>query len=231
MFSVTVTGKGGQSFDRETERFKRTFERYAQLRRKTHQEIVTDKALDLAYTSLQETKRAQREKIDILGTESDPKRKDWWRYISWLIYRQGFVISKGRKVKGKYTKTYKVYEGKSTFEQQQEVSEKIKSNRRRAIGYIASGWIPAIKYFYPLSRGKTRGSNSVAGVKQFGKPQGSGTLVDPRTNPTAILVNRTEAAVKVGLDGARRALIKIRADMSAYIQKKVQRLGAEVFRA
>jgi hypothetical protein len=221
--------------------FDATLKQYMALSRKTSREIVLRKSMELAGGfgkaspgALQLTHRAEAEKI----------KAQLSRGVS-----QELVLSTKGKTKGKFKRSNRkividdergnlaariinsrlVREGKPPIwgADLAKKAQKLIAARARSVGYIASGWIAAIKGIAPkLGRSPTSG-----GTKVFGEPEGD--FVDDTgnwNNPAVTIINQAfkgrdpkpSQMMTVAEDGLRKAVQKVTASMRTYIAKKLQ---------
>lgn len=102
---------------------------------------------------------------------------------------------------------------------------KLKGARSRAIGFLRTGWFPAIKAF---ATAISRAASGMTGGKKVGKDKGYGiTAKDTTWTPKAVLENQIQAGgraipenyMEQGLSAAFNAEA---ASMEAYLEKKMQ---------
>lgn len=218
----------------ETKRFETTLRRYAASSKRTVREVINRAALNVAFEAMDLTKRANADDIKRLGTKSDPKRLVWYKYIAKVISQTGYIIKKNRfktvTVDGKKKRVLshteeKGIHGRYTVEQARMVSDKIKASRLRGIGYVASGFLPAVEHFWrrvkdkPFRRGRA--------PKQYGAPNGIAREGGSEWNPLAHFENRATGSVKVATAALQSAFRKVGIDMADYLQKKMKRNAQE----
>lgn len=218
----------------DTAMFKQTLSRYALQSSRTIREVINRTALNLAFESMNETKRARRDEIDKLGTKADPKARVWWRYIKKLIRETGFNIANTTaksvsKLKRKKGSVHSVIGTGVSGRDLTAVSEKVKAGRRRAIGYIASGWLPAVEFFWNRVKDKPfrRGGNK---PKQFGPPQGRGYESGATWNPAAHIENKTDAAGRIAGLAYRKSLRNVGVEMVRYMRERMEKAALKARR-
>jgi hypothetical protein len=191
---------------------------YARHNRRDWPDIVNAKSLDFAFRALAETPKANVEEIRALES------REWWpKYVAKRIVGGGVRFRKGKakiNIQGK---------GFSEAEAR-EVSRKIIAARSRAIAFVKSGWLPAIRRLWPLVKDKVFARGSVSGAKQYGADKGSVRPAVPGDNPAAVLVNSAQGIEKVGPAAAQRALDGVAADMAVYIARKMEERARRIAR-
>lgn len=108
--------------------------------------------------------------------------------------------------------------------------------RLRVIGFLKSGWIPAIQGLDPKAQDKQLAAPKVGGVRQYGLPKGN---VSPATESvmTAVIQNlaqarsdRIQALATIGGRGLNRAFLDEAASMAQYVEKKLKKHADEANR-
>lgn len=108
----------------------------------------------------------------------------------------------------------------------EEEARKLVALRVRAVNFLRSGWIPAIRKL----AGLVRRSGGIDGVKQFGQPKGFALVKQGYFSPSVEIVN-TALKTKGGTGrlqgyaeaGLSEALRRLTADMRQYIERKLQK--------
>jgi hypothetical protein len=217
----------------ELSRFNRVLTRYQEATKKSARDVINRAALNVAFESMKGTRRAKAEEIKRLGTTSDPNRKVWWMYVTKILKSTGYTIKRNtfasvrigsRKRKRVKTGTVEVgIQGSFTREDLVRASNDIKSKRVRGIGYIAAGFLPAVRYFWNKVKDKPFLRSGPSVPKQYGSPLGRGYEEGSVFNPSAVIMNTTEAAVKVGRQAVLNAMRTVGIDMAGYLQKRMKR--------
>lgn len=188
--------------------FDRTMHEYANYSRKTDQQIVNAKMLQLSFEAQRQTAIAKglREKL--------------LRYVEanasiWA----GFIVKKLNK-KGYRRGMWK----KAQFSHEARLKHKeIIGAKFRSVGFLRAGYLPAIKKLYPMVKDKSLIKEKVSGAKQYGKDKGSVTpALASDSHPFAEISNTAAGIEKLGLVPLERAAEIIKADMETYIARKHQ---------
>ena len=222
----------------DTSRFKSTLARYALQSSRTMREVINHTALNLSMESMKETRRANRADIQRIGTDADPNKLIWYKYIAKLLSKTGFVtkrhkfrtdIINGKRKRVRISTQESVISGSYTKAQAQEVSRQLKARKLRGIGYIAVGWLPAVQYFWNKVKDKAY-IRQGRPPKQFGGPKGRGYESGSTWNPAAHVENRTDAAGKIAGPAYKRALFKVGVDMVQHMREKMQKAALKARR-
>lgn len=204
---------------KEIANLKKTLDLYAQATGKDLVEVVNRAGRQVAIFATNKTPKADPAKID--------------RVLRRHIGHQ--IVGKSGK---RFKKAKKIYEYKNALAgriilkrakerneslSDDEVEKRAKAmiaGRKRAVAFIRSGYVPAIKAF----GGKLRGN-------QRGKPKGSGSVATERRIVATITNNvqgrKGGAAVKVGQAALNAAVREVEADMRSYAQKKIDERTAK----
>lgn len=219
---ITYTVKG-------VENVNRVLNRYAELNtRKTFPEIVVAKTMDMGFRALEETHRASKEEIKRLPD------KQWWpKYVAQRIMGSGVVV-RGRKKAGRKKARHdsKLIKGAYTRAQARQVSRTIIAARLRAVGFVAVGWLDAIRDLSrtPHSKGWFKSFTRSALSKRFGQAKGiaktsffgfskiKASLISFSMNPK----RTTPRVMFYARQGAERAVAATTKDMQVYIARKMR---------
>lgn len=187
-------------------------------------DIVNRKALSVAFEALKETVKAKAAEIKALES------KDWWpKYIAKRITGKGVTfkrthyqkVQSKRGIKRVTTHSTIHYEGKGyTREEARRISKLIISARLRSIGFLKSGWLPAIRTLWPLVKDKPRGNNA-SGARQYGANKGEAVPAVASANPHAVIKNSTDGIEKYGELAVSIAIDRVIADTFEYIKRKM----------
>lgn len=193
----------------------RVLEQYQRLTGKDGPDIVNSKGLDFSFRALKETPKASREQIQQL------EAKPWWpRFIRKRMREKGLTGGK-RKTNVKFGAT-------GSFAA--EYSKKIIGSRLRAVAFVKSGWLPAIKHLYSIVRDKSFARGSIGGARIVGQPKGDVRPARSGNNPTAIMTNSAAGVDRVGVEAAQRAMDQVAADTAEYIARKLEGRARDVAR-
>lgn len=197
--------------------FDRELTRYIQASSRELPEILNSKAYFVARKALWFTDKAAAPKIRKLRDQAS-------RNGGLLI---GAMIQKRRKERGE--------PGLYGKQMRREIDRFI-AMRLRVIGFLKSGWIPAIQGLDPKAQDKQLAAPKVGGVRQYGLPKGN---VSPATESvmTAVIQNlaqarsdRIQALATIGGRGLNRAFLDEAASMAQYVEKKLKKHADEANR-
>jgi len=201
----------------DTSQMTRALREYQDATKKDFAEVVNRAAVNVALRAAQFTKKADRGSIQAL--ENQP----WWpRFIAKYFRDKGSTFNKtvsGRKFGiDEKVKVRRFVKGSSYSKAEaRQLSRRIIGSRIRAITFIRSGWIPAIRLLAPFAKVRLR----VADAKQRGKDKGGATPAKAGINPTSFIMNNAQGAGTVGDDALQKAVSFVASDMIAYARKKM----------
>ena len=188
--------------------FQRTLQQYVQYSKRDRTTIVNTKAYYIARSALYWTAKAKK---------SDVRR--WFTRATQAII--GKIINKRRGERGE-----KGLYGEAMRQAQIEMRAK----RLRAIAFLKSGWIPAIRRLEPLA--ERPGSARRIDPDALGKPgaQGSASPASGLLFTKAIIRNAAEARHstthdplgKFGIPGLEKAVAEETKSMQGYIERKLR---------
>lgn len=186
--------------------FNRTLTEYAQLSRRSEAVIVNTKAFYIARRAAVETPRADLEEITkYLGTRGGRIA--------------GMIINKGRAKRGE--------KGLYGREMAVAVAAMI-ARRKRARGFLASGWVWAIRKLAPFA--EKIGAPSTYGLRALGRAKGSAIPAVPGNKVFAKIANtvtaawdKREGAFEKADPALQRAFDFERASMLNYMERKLQK--------
>jgi hypothetical protein len=209
--------------------FDRAFRDYLKVSQKSLAEICNNKAARVAAAAIRETKRANRGKIE----------SDLGRYVTVQeTSKRGKVVNRRRLVLNTRTgHTAPLAEliinkrrgraGQPGLEgaAMAQAVRKMLASRFRSIGFLASGWLAAIKAILPslVDRSGIRIDRS---VKWRGKPKGDAKPARAGWNPLATVENKVdkgERASRIISEGVQRALDSEAKDMQTYVDRKLRK--------
>lgn len=190
------------------ERFNAALKDYLRVTKKTIPQALNDKSLFISRGAVKNTFKPDKQKVSS-ALEANSKVNPN------LTVAQMLVIDKARENGETLTK------GELSTK-----VRKLKGARTRAIGFLRTGWFPAIKA-YATAIGRAA-SNSIGGAKKGGRDKGYGiTAKDTSWTPKAVFENqiiadnRTQPQnyMQQGLDASFQAEA---ASMEAYLEKKMK---------
>jgi hypothetical protein len=202
-------------------KFDEALERYVTTSKRSLPVILNSKAFFVARKACWYTDRAERKEL------IKPRQPTESRHRSptggGLLL--GAMISKRRGIgKGLYGPPMK------------ERFDNTIASRRRSVGFIKSGWIPAIQALDPKAEDKAQAAPVVRGMRQYGVPKGQGQTAS-ENRPLAVIVNSAESrsaphgsAYRVGFYGLNRAFSSETESMEEYMEKKLAKAAAEANR-
>lgn len=188
--------------------FQRTLREYVKYSRRDRVTIVNTKAYYIACGALYATYKAS--KADI--------RKSFSRATGAII---GKIINKRRAERGE----------KGLYgEQMLEAQVKMRAMRLRAVAFLKSGWIPAIKKLYSLAERPGRAKRPDADSKRIKKPKGSASPATGLLFTKAIIANASQARHSTtpdpldvyGVPGLEEAIAAETVSMQDYIERKMR---------
>ncbi len=225
---------GNTTIEIETEAFKEMLERYVKVNKRTAGEIVNRKAYNVAKNAVRLTRKANNEEIKTFfkapngptghyiledGTKVSRKRQHRWDRVR-------PVLHKAFKLKGKPKE--------HSNENMAKWAKILRSMRLKSIGYLRSGWIPAIEDF-----GETlRARKTIKGVKQHGRRKGIAVVAKKKAdkalaiigNSTGRKTDQAKAAQKFGKPALARAIRAERRSSEKYIERKYKEAFIKEFK-
>ena len=200
------------SFKIDTREFQATLLKYRQISKRDELEIVNTKAYFIARRAVVETVKADKGKI-----------RAFFSGATQAIV--GMIINKRRGERGE-----KGLYGDAMAEAQ----IAMRARRLRAIGFIKSGWIWAIKNLEPYVKSKRGAAREDKSVKAYGRPKGKGSPA--RFLARAIIANFAESKEsttndplgKFGEPGLQKAINYESASMVKYMEDKLRKSAQSV---
>lgn len=206
--------------------FTRTLRRYAKVNKKTFREIVNKKALDLAFNAQRLTEAADPKaieyKLGAIGNKVGRSRKTG-------ALRKGRRILKEDNFAARIVNSRRKKAGQPLIwgKELERAAQKLINARVRAVKFLRSGWLPAIKKLsYSVDRrDRVRWPKGL--VKGKAKPKGYGIAARSELKPAALVVNsatknNAKAQAKI-IKGLKAGLNATMADMVIYIDRKLGR--------
>jgi len=206
--------------------FSRQLRRYAKVNRRSFKEIVNAKALDMAYQALKHTDAANagaiEYKLGAIGNKVSKSRKTGQ-------LRKGKRILKADSFAARIVNSRRKKAGKALIwgKELEKAAQKLINMRVKAVRFLKSGWMPAIKKLsyaverrdrrpWPkgLSKGKARPKGWGRPAKGELKPEA--WVANSATNNSRLAISKIEA-------GLSRGMAASVADMAIYIEKKLGR--------
>ena len=180
-----------------TAEFDRTMAKYLSLSKKTIAEVVNKKAYFIAANALKLTVKADRKELNAFVRD---KRRVAATLIKMFKLKRPFDLKEYQKKLGKF--------------------------RRRTIGYIAAGWVMAVRILGRAARMPRR----VKGATMKGRPKGSARFANKKNwNPVAKIINSTghsakqaRALKKYGQPALDKAFNNEMRSMKQYIEGKLK---------
>ncbi len=219
--------------------FRATLLQYLRVTSDTLERAIIRKAYRLALGALRLTKRASRNEIETLGVigyelnySKVAARKGITQYNKNI---QGKAIVEPRSRARAIVVNKLRRAGNLSAETGASVTEKARStimSRIKAIGYIASGLLPAVRKL-----GREVGAIGFSDVKQIGPPKGTVEVDRNAWNPKVTITNdvsaqKNERVSEYLVSGMERAMGEEIADMEIYITRKLKedasRFGARL---
>lgn len=201
-------------FKLNTSEFTKALNEYKNISRRSRPEIVNTKAFFIARRAVVETQKADKGKI----------QKAFTRKTARII---GMMINKRRGLRGEKG----LYGDKMA-----DMVATVKAARLRAISFVKSGWIPAIKTlekYVKYRRGIARSEegSGIGRVKQVGKPKGKATaasatslIVTATMTNSALRANKTTTGngEELAIAGLQKAIDFETNSMRQYIEMKMK---------
>jgi hypothetical protein len=170
--------------------------------------------LNVAIKTGQRTPIANKKKIQKLV------ERPWWpKFVAKKLAGKGVRIQVG-KTKGGNAKFRKV-QGRYTRAEARKASAKLIKLRLNRVGFIRSGWLPAIQALSALKL-KMK-SARLAGTSRIQRPKGEARVARPGLKPVAIIINHSKGAEKVGARALQAGLDAAAVDMREFVRER----GAE----
>ena len=213
--------------------FNAAFKRYMKATSRTLTEVVNKKAGLIAVQALNNTKRADRSSIEntlgsIVTTTRQTRKGRTVKSKKLSLVKSNssnaplaaLIVNKRRAAKG-----LPGLEGA----QMAQAIRKLLGGKFRSIGFLASGWIQAIKRIQAAAGSLGLGYNR--SVRQYGESKGGAIPAKESLNPIATIFNEIDAhanprAAEVIRRGVQQALNKEAASMDAYVEKKMSKDAA-----
>ena len=205
--------------------FRNTLNRYLRTTSRSRARALNGKAYEIAARAERHTKRADRGEIEALGVVGIRLRKN----------RKTGTLKKGANIydtggRGRAILIAKLKRDGQAIPSGAEVdsmTRRMISRRLSAIGYIASGWIPAIRKLFRFADFKLGRGTS----KQRGKPNGY-AIAATEGSLTAEIANSVDALEKGSVQtlaeqALARAFNEAQADMEAYLLRKEKQAAQE----
>jgi len=198
----------------DTSRFDAAMREYIRYSRKDLTTIVNQKLYWVCINAISNTYKADKSMIDA-GLDS-PSNK-----FNGLSIAETLAVLKARKEGRRLTKTELTRE-----------ANKIKRQRRRAIGFLRSGWIPAIRIMAPHAEVKSAvGRSERMSKKIIGQEKGTALPALKSMNSDVVVASafnniiadnnpKAQQYMQVGL---QIALNKEAASMMQYVNRKIQK--------
>lgn len=206
----------------DTKQFERTLRRYLASTSKDVATALNTKAYELAWHTERNTKRASRAEIEQLGIVGHKLRKD----------RKTGRLKKGAAIHERNSRARAIVVGKRRKAGQElnnrEITKEARqlvTGRLRAIGYLASGWIPAIKKLKPFSDFKKGGVKS---RKRAGTTNTGNAVVATEQRKIAVIENALKAlknpeVIAKGEAALKKAALIVMRDIEQYFIKKMKK--------
>ena len=206
--------------------FTQQLRRYAKVNRRSFKEIVNAKALDMAFQALKHTDAANASaieyKLGAIGNKVSRSRKTGQ-------LRKGKRILKESSFAARIVNSRRKKAGQPMLwgKELEKAAQKLINMRVRAVKFLKSGWLPAIKKLsYAVERRDRRPwpkglSKGKAATKGWGRP------AKAELNPEAWIANsatnNSQQAISKIKAGLSRGMAASVADMAVYIEKKLGR--------
>ena len=200
--------------------------RYAKVNRRSFKDIVNAKALDMAFQALKHTDAANagaiEYKLGAIGNKVSKSRKTGQlRKGKRILKDDSFaarIVNSRRKKAG-----HPLIWGKEL----EKAAQKLINMRVRAVGFLKSGWMPAIKKLSYVVDRKDKRPWPKGLSKGKARPKGWGRPAKGELKPEAWIANsatnnnlRAIRKIEAGLSRGMAASI---ADMAVYIERKLGR--------
>jgi hypothetical protein len=195
----------------DSREFKAALREYQAATKKDWAYVSNRQALNVAIKTGQRTPLANPEKIKRL-TE-----RPWWpKLVAKTIVGKGVRVRDG-KTKGGKAKFRKI-KGSYTREEARRASKALIQKRLNRIGFIRSGWLPAIQILTALKM-KAKGNYQarLKGTGKIQKPKGDCKPANPGLKPVAVIINNSQGAEKVGAKALQEGISAAAVDMREFI--------------
>ncbi len=206
--------------------FSRVLNLYASRSKRSFMESLNSRLCDILIKSYIKTRRAEKSRIEakmnVVGYKLSRSRKTGALRKSRAILAKNAegltnaaLLYIRRKVKSGHKSDLR---GMTTADKNRK-GERLLRAILRSVGFMASGFIPALKVFSALreSRGNSRGR--VNFKDQVGQPKGFGTPAVSVENPVAIAGNTTKVADPVVAPAVEEAMRESMAYMEGVLRK------------
>ena len=206
--------------------FRRELRQYARVNKRSFREIVNAKALDMAFHALKHTDSANpgaiEYKLGAVGNKVSKNRKTG-------ALRKGKRILKDDSFAARIVNSRLKKAGKPLIwgKELEKAAQKLINMRVRAVRFLKSGWMPAIKKLsykvdrrdrrpWPkgLSRGKAAPKGWATPAREELRPEA--WIANSATNSAPAAIRKVEAGLSRGMAAAV-------ADMRVYIERKLGR--------
>jgi|TARA_Y100000034_G_scaffold37265_1_gene45793 hypothetical protein len=206
--------------------FRRELRQYARVNKRSFREIVNAKALDMAFQSLKHTDSANpgaiEYKLGAVGNKVSKNRKTG-------ALRKGKRILKDDSFAARIVNSRLKKAGKPLIwgKELEKAAQRLINMRVRAVRFLKSGWMPAIKKLsykvdrrdrrpWPkgLSKGKAAPKGWATPAKEELRPEA--WIANSATNSAPAAIRKVEAGLSRGMAAAV-------ADMRVYIERKLGR--------
>ena len=206
--------------------FRRELRQYARVNKRSFREIVNAKALDMAFQSLKLTDSANpgaiEYKLGAVGNKVSKNRKTG-------ALRKGKRILKDDSFAARIVNSRLKKAGKPLIwgKELEKAAQKLINMRVRAVRFLKSGWLPAIKKLsYKVDR-RDRRPWPKGLSKGKAAPKGWATPAREELRPEAWIANSATnsapAAIRKVEAGLSRGMAAAVADMRVYIERKLGR--------
>ena len=199
----------------DTKEFEAALAEYIKVSKRDFAYIINKRALNVAFHAIRQTPKARR--VAIRQELMSPSRESPSAPIAALIINRQLGKAQAKFVHEHKQKSQQL-RGLHGAEMRAAIQKLIKK-RQNTIGYIRSGWLKAI---HVLKR-VTKDSKRPPRVNVFGRVEGDVRPAKSGINPTAVIINSTRAAVKIGAAGLAKAIALDAADMREFTAKRLQK--------
>lgn len=204
------------TFETDLREFSRTLDKYLTLTSKELSAAVNHQAGRLAFSAIQNTKKADRKEIEKLGVVG-------YRIIK---SRKTGTIRQGRPIYNEHGRARDIVaaryykRGEKLPDDIDKQAQNLIAARLRAISFVRSGWLAAIRAFKAFGN-----AGLTPDARQRGRPKGKATRAREGFNPVATLTNSalpSKNAKQVCESGLQKAIRERIADMRVYIERKLK---------
>lgn len=192
--------------------FNLAYEQYVAVTGKDLAYCANRQALNVTIKTGRKTPLASRAKIKALVD------RPWWdRFVAKKIRTGKGVRIKDGRTKGGNAKFRRVTT--YTVDDARRVSEKLIQTRLNRIGFIRSGWLPALLKLNAL---KLQAKDAfLGGTSKIQKPKGDARVAVPGVSPIAYIMNNSQGAEIVGRRALQNGIYEAAVDMRGYCAKKM----------